>query len=897
MCLTETWLDESTPNSVFHCCDRYEIFRKDRTSHGGGVAIFVRRDLKSRQIHSDVFDELEMVSVLVKCNSQNVIFSCFYRPNVQNVEILKPLETALIFLNSPKAPLILAGDFNLPAVVWSIPWAPSLYQQDKFLDMFLSLGLYQMVLAKTRLHNTLDLFFSNEPFLISDVLVQPSISDHDVVTCNINVCDANVSTNCETAKYNWAKANSAAIFTALENINWVLIFGNYSPSVDSMWVKFVDICHHIISCFVPTKATYSTNKKRSFYPNSVKNLIRKKHKLYSVRNSSIAALEKFKQFSKLCKLKVREFHLEKESEVLRQPNVKKFYDFVNSRLNSRPHLTTLIKNDIVYEESMDCARILNEQYASVFVTDDGNPYDMQQRSDSVISDLLITRIHVTDSIKCLKRRGAMGIDDIPAAFYKDFAIPLSIPLQMIFQKSLNCGKIPNDWKKALVVPVFKHKGKRTDPSSYRPISLTCIASKIMERIIRNVVYDHLDLNNLITRHQHGFVNRKSTETQLLECVNDWTKSVDERKGVDVVYLDVSKAFDSVSHVKLLTKMERYGIKDKILLWVKDFLKDRTQQVRLNGILSDPTGVISGVPQGSVLGPLLFILFMNDIVDVCKDSVIKIFADDSKLYMNSGSIFEHQALLNDLKRVFHWMKVNQLSVAEQKCMVLHIGHSNPNFEYFVNGVKIPCVNKVKDLGVTICADLKFSHHCNEIATKAFQKSNLFFRAFLCRDPNFLRAVYITYIRSGLEYCSSVWNPYLAKDIKLVESVQRRFTKRMPGMRSLSYRERLGILDLSTLEIRRLYSDLCHCYKIVNNIENLQFNDFFESHTNHYSHRGHSKILKLPKRSLNCRHNFFNVKIIGPWNSLPENVISAQSLSLFKKYVHGCDLDNFTTLDLT
>ena len=232
--------------------------------------------------------------------------------------------------------------------------------------------------------------------------------------------------------------------------------------------------------------------------------------------------------------------------------------------------------------------------------------NLPNRCNTYIEDFIITRKSIIDCIKYLKPNSSPGPDSLPSKFFKQFADQLSVPLQTIFNRSFEEGKLPNEWKSATVVPILKNKGKATDPSNYRPISLTCICCKLMERLIKNNLYSHLVSNNAITNHQHGFVS-KSTQTQLLECTNMW---LDEKEGVDVVYIDVSKAFDTVSHPKLLNKMASYGIRGKFLNWVSDFLNTRTQTVKVNSSFSEPLPVSSGVPQGSVLGPLLYLIYSN-----------------------------------------------------------------------------------------------------------------------------------------------------------------------------------------------------------------------------------------------------------------------------------------------
>ena len=297
---------------------------------------------------------------------------------------------------------------------------------------------------------------------------------------------------------------------------------------------------------------------------------------------------------------------------------------------------------------------LNSQFSSVFIDDDGNLPNVSDKNVSLpFTNLCITQSDIIDAIKCLSSSSSAGVDGLASKFFKNCSIPLSVPLQYIFSMSLSQGKLPTDWKIGKVIPIFKNKGSRSEPSNYRPVSLTSISCKIMERVLKKHINKHLSANNLITSSQHGFRSGRSTQTQVLECLNDWTQALDVDKSVDVIYLDISKAFDTVSHTKLCHKLRKYGFHGPVLKWIEDFLSERSQFVQVNNSRSDNARVKSGVPQGSVLGPVLFLIFINDIIDAVKYSCIKIFADDTKPYFCIDSIEAYNQLISDLRKLFEW----------------------------------------------------------------------------------------------------------------------------------------------------------------------------------------------------------------------------------------------------
>jgi len=288
----------------------------------------------------------------------------------------------------------------------------------------------------------------------------------------------------------------------------------------------------------------------------------------------------------------------------------------------------------------------------------------------------------------------------------------------------------------------------------------------------------------------------------------------------------------------------------------------------------------GVPQGSVLGPLLFLIYINDLPNAIKNCKIKLFADDCKIYF----IFTRETaatnvLQSDINDLLRWATLSQLKIAFSKCAILHIGKQNPQISYFFGNEQIENATHMRDLGVTISSDLRFSVHINKLVRVASNTANSILRSFLHKDRRFLMKLFATFVRPKLEYASVVWSPLIKKEISLIEKVQRKFTKKMHGMSHLSYKERLSALGVEPLELRRLRFDLCTTYKIYHNLANINFNDFFIKHTR--VTRGHNKQLKGQRFNTMVRQQFFAVRVVPIWNNLPASVVNARSIKIFKK----------------
>ena len=423
-------------------------------------------------------------------------------------------------------------------------------------------------------------------------------------------------------------------------------------------------------------------------------------------------------------------------------------------------------------------------------------------------------------------------------------------------------------------------------------ALTCAASKIFERIVRNDIMTFLVENNLISKTQHGFLPKHSTITNLLCTTTAWFNARHNKESVHICYIDFAKAFDTVSHEKLIFKLSRYGLCDKVLLWIKQFLSNRCQSVHVDGYDSDSHSVLSGVPQGTVLGPLLFLLYVNDLPDVVKSSEIALFADDAKLFINTSDVITSQLLQTDLHNICRWADQWQLKIAVEKCSVLIFGPSTADVLYYLDDPDSPLqiVPDAVDLGITISSEQKFSSHCFKIAKKARMVSSHIFRAFKTRDEFFLLKMYKTYVRPILENGTQLWSPHQLKDIDVIEKVQRSYTKRFTRISHLSYNERLNALKLDSLERRRITSDLVLAFKIVHGYDSLPFDKFFTYDT-YIGPRSHSKKLLLPFARTDTVKNSFAFRLPAIWNSLTEDVVSSRTLQKFENSIKMLNFDIF------
>jgi hypothetical protein len=417
----------------------------------------------------------------------------------------------------------------------------------------------------------------------------------------------------------------------------------------------------------------------------------------------------------------------------------------------------------------------------------------------------------------LEEAKAMGRDKVSPMVLKSCAKEWAKALQIIFNKSYNESEVPEEWRMANITPLFK-KGSKLEAVNYRPVSLTSVCCKLMEGIVRDELMEYFYENKLISKQQHGFVKRRACVTNLLECQNIVSKSISEGNSVDVLYTDFSKAFDKVSHKKLIYKLTAYGVRGRMLSWVEAFLKGRRQCVVLGDVESDWEVVTSSVPQGSVLGPFLFVVYINDLPD-CLLNECKMYADDNKVIaINRPGL--SNGLQLDINKTVEWCKTWSMSLNGSKCKVMHFGKINSKGKYWIEeGGERQELEKTeveKDLGVMVTIDGKCSAQVEAAVNKASWTLGRIRKTFRYFNINLFKKLYPSFVRPHLEFASSVWNTLNKREIRKIEGVQRRATGMVLELKGLEYVERLKRLKLTDMELRRKRGDLIQLYKICNGL---------------------------------------------------------------------------------
>ena len=531
------------------------------------------------------------------------------------------------------------------------------------------------------------------------------------------------------------------------------------------------------------------------------------------------------------------------------------------------------------------AALLNEHFAKCFNHAVPPLVPPTANGAALPDDFLCSEEWVLNNLASLDVTKASGPDEVSAHMLKFTAVSVSPSITTLFNMSLSLGCVPAEWKVARVTPVPK-VSKPTLPDHFRPISLLSILSKILERHICILIRDHLTYHSLLSDHQWGFRPGRSTTSALLSTLSDWHDELDHGNDICAVFFDYRKAFDSVPHLPLVEKLMDFFLDPSIVTWITSYLCDRMQSVVIDGESSNLVRVVSGVPQGSVLGPLLFCIYI-DSVALCTQSVNVhnvLYADDLLLYKVIACAQDFIDMQQDVLAIERWSTNNFLTLNSAKCKVMVVSRKkSPYYQpLLLNDVAVDRVESFKYLGINISHDLTWSFHISRICAKARQSLGLLYRQFYGKcDSRSLLKLYISLVRPLLEYACPVWAPHAQKDIYCIERVQMLGVKIITGEWNIVYHDGLVRLSLDTLEKRRLDLSLCLLYKYVHSMCFFPANFISRKRNSGYNLRSpHPLQLEQPFARTNSHLFSFIPRSVSIWNSLPSSIVLASSLNSFK-----------------
>ena len=848
----------------------------------------MKNDLLSEEVMSPSKPEhLEAVFVKISLvTKQTLVIGGVYRPTNNDNQYATELTDFMMKVSKKHSNAIqwFCGDFNLPDVNWQSNTIegsryPSAINQ-LFIDCAFNCKMEQVVDKPTRMENILDLFFTNRPSLVNQVQIKPGISDHEMVCIDSAIRPAKVKP-VQRKVYLWRKGDIDQLKAS------VMLFAdefcekfNINSPIEAMWASLKSNLLQIQEKCIPSKLT-STKFHQPWINSRIKRISRRKRKWYNIqkRTKCYKAKQIYEDLKKESRRACQSAHNDYLNNMFAedQNGNKKFWSYIKSRRKEAVGISMLRnENGVAVTSNKEMANILNRQFTSVFGLRNAEPLPTLSWQYPSMKPLDFSAAGIKKLLDDLDETKACGPDDLSARLIKTLSSELSSPLELLYSATHHQGHIPSDWKHARVSPIFK-KGDRNKAENYRPVSLTCILCKIAEHIIVSQMYDHLDYYGIFTDAQHGFRKKRSTETQLLLTTDDFMSGLEKNIQTDAILLDFSKAFDKVPHHFLIHKLTRYGIKSSAINWISSFLQDRTQEVHVQGSQSQTSEVTSGVPQGSVLGPLLFLMFINDMPSYLKNSsTIRLFADDAIIYRQINTPLDGKLLQEDLECLLRWEKDWGMAFHPQKCQMLRVTRKKTPViaNYNIRGHILECVPSSKYLGLIISNDLSWKKHIQSISTTANRSLSLLQRnIYHCPQP-IKTMSYKSLVRPQLEYCSTIWDPHNKCHINQLESIQNRAARFILNdyRRFSSVTQMKSTIGLESLESRRKLNKAILFYKMQNNIVDLKL-DLRPSF--HFPGR----FMQIQCRTTAYQRSCIPDAIVV-WNSLAQQTTTAASLEAFK-----------------
>lgn len=848
--LTETWLNADIADSQLFT-NNFTVHRHDRnqnlTDHtrGGGCLVAINKDISNyRIIEWENECPFENVWISLNKNQSNskILINTVYIPPESSQTLYNSYYEHLIEkvnASEPNSTFIILGDFNLSGITW-FPNGNYCEAYDfnngteaNLIDTCNLTNLTQRNHIRNIQGRILDLVLSNITNLDITHCNDPFVNEdnyHPALDIDLDLTNVKFLRTVKATKLNFFKGNYEEIINELSQLDWAMVLGSTDININVQ--KFYETIKKSICKYVP-EYPRTQDKYPKWYTNNVINLIKKKEFYRKHSSNSLG-------FKKLYEDKRREVKYEIRACLKRyQTNIE------NSISQNNKHFfayTKAIKKSSNFPSVMkyqgnasDNPEVIANYFADYFeeVYTPTRDINIDEFFTCTCNrHFSITENDISNAITSLDKNKNNSPDKIPTIFYKNTISEIVKPLCILFNQSLAQKIFPTKWKHSLISPLFK-AGIKSEIMNYRPISVLAACSKIFEKII----YFHLNntAGNLICSQQHGFRAGKSTLTNLVEYTDFTTRNIVGGGQVDTIHKDLRKAFDKIDHKILIKRLHNLGISPCLLKWVYSYITNRIQIVCMNGVKSREIIPTSSVVQGTVLSPLLFALFVNDL-PMLLNSKCLLLADDCKIFRKITSLQDCIALQKDVDTIAQWCQQTGLEINESKCAIITITRKPEDrtifYNYRVNNINLTRCSVVTDLGVKFDNKLSFEAHINFITTRAYKMLGFILRSLMdFKSINTYKLLYNTYVRSLLEYNSQIWSPYYDKYIKQLEKVQNCFT------RQLSYKfrfpratpeERLIALNMHSLKHRRILADEMLLYKMFTGKVTTTLNDQINIH---------------------------------------------------------------------
>ena len=892
LALNETRLDSSVSDNEI-CIPQYTLLRKDRDRNGGGVAIYVHESIPFNQVTTDSIGQMEAlcINVCLK-NTTPVIFLNWYRPPSSRIELFDQYENFLAFASSLKGQLIIMGDTNCDIMKSPLEGKTKTYNHinDVYCLKQVNTKLYTRVTDRSS--SLVDHMLTDYPDKVKSYgVLQNGMSDH-YLSYLIWKCK---QTSPNETYVTFRKSNNVdleSFKSDLRNQNWKRVeqCSDINEAID-VWEKML---LEVVNKHMPLK-TRRVRKTPSPWMNSkILSLMKQRDKVKLKASKTKNDDDLWKLYRRMKNKVTTEIRKSKRRYICDKlsgdTNRNQSWKILKSLMGQCKSSNSTFPK----ENSSVIANEINNHFANIAtnVRTKRKKVNIHQKlhskkSGEVFKFFEISEMEVLKQVKAMKTKKSVGLDGISMFILKESISEMVEPFTFIINKSLTEGIVPDKWKVAKVIPIHK-KGDKLDFNNYRPISLLPCASKVMERVVQRQLLNYLKSHSLLSSNQSGFRPKHSTVTALATVTDDWLQSIDKGELTGTIFVDLQKAFDMVDHLILLSKMESMGVKGVELEWFKSYLSNRRIRTSVNNELSDEKLISSGVPQGSLLGPLLFIIFINDINSAFSKCKLHLYADDTVIYFSHKNPRVIENILNkELKSLDEWMNNNNLKINYEKTVCMLLGANGmlkrqPLLDVRIREKQLSQVKSFKYLGIVVDNNLKWDAHIEQMCNKLGKMVSYLGRLRQFVNMSELKLIYNSIVLPHFDYGDVVWQSASSSNLSQLQKIQNRAGRIILKVNPYSHTSNSQIhnsLGWHKLHKRQQLHLLLFTYKVLNGMAPDYLKDMFEYKQSPYSLRNQHDLC-LPKPRTNyCRRSFMYRAASG-YNELDYNLKTIPSFPAFK-----------------
>ncbi len=907
--VTESKLDPSTSdNNPEISIDGYSIERRDRNKYGGGCMLYYKNGMALHRRQDLEPAEHEIMIFTIKLHTGNLLMSLLYRPpGGKNCAPIIWYTDNLDHLRSKTRAIgtILAGDYNAHHREWLQSRANTNAPGRKTLTLCTTHGLSQLVKGPTQIKgNRLDLIMCDIPNLCSEIEIDAQVgnSDHYLLQTSIALSPIQ-ETTAPRMIWIYSKADWDGLRAELAATNWNQTLDPENP--EQSCTNVTNAILQAMENHIPKKRLKSFIGKPEWYNEACEKAQVKKLKTWRQWKANKTPEHRFRYnqarngytyMSRKAMTDHKNRVKEKMTSGLKKGS--KHWWWTAKRLMGEggkcdiPLLSSDNQTFIHSEEKAECfANIFAEKSTIPQEENNKETPHVKRKTTASIKKIAFWPKHVRKALARLDIEKATGPDSIPARVLKQAAPELAKPLARLFQLLMSKHYMPKQWKLAHVIPCYKKKDKH-DPNNYRPVSLLSIISKVMEGLINKALWKHINKHQLISDKQFGFRAGHSTADALTYVSQNLHDTKDKRQESRLICLDISRAFDRVWHKGLISKLEALGLKGTLLKWLEDYLTNRELKVTINGKSSWAKAINAGVPQGSILGPLLFIIYIDDLPEKLANTAI-LYADDSSVMSiireREDRIAVAESLDNDLAEIQKWASKWNALFGAAKCKSITVSNlkdaagNHPEL-HFMNTI-LTEVDEVELLGITIRQELSWNHIVKNMATDAGKRLGLLRKVAPYISPEQRATIYKSMVRSRMEYASTVWMGASNTSLAQLDAIQRRALKiiNLPQdtlvgkqIQPLEQRRHVGALTL----LHRMYHQ-----EAPARLCGLLPEAYKQWRVTRESGLQHTAALEPIKSNTECHRRTFLPTTVGLWNTLPQNIVEIKDRQTFKVQVNS------------